>query len=103
MTDGNCPNCGAPIIAPVCDYCGTRHWGFEGVSGHPASKVTQLLNQGLITANEARGMLGLRRLEQTRSELEYELTKAKMQFLNDQHEMKRLYSEAIDAMRRYGK
>lgn len=21
----NCPNCGAPITGPVCEYCGTRH------------------------------------------------------------------------------
>lgn len=21
----NCPNCGAPISSPVCEYCGTRH------------------------------------------------------------------------------
>lgn len=21
----NCPNCGAPIISSVCEYCGTRH------------------------------------------------------------------------------
>lgn len=21
----NCPNCGAPISGPVCEYCGTRH------------------------------------------------------------------------------
>lgn len=25
----NCPNCGAPIISAVCEYCGTRHWEFE--------------------------------------------------------------------------
>lgn len=54
----NCPNCGAPIIAPVCDYCGTRHYGFEQVPGHPAQKVAQLLDNGLITVNEAREMLG---------------------------------------------
>lgn len=101
MTDGNCPNCGAPIIAPVCDYCGTRHWGFEEVPGHPASKVTQMLSQGLITPNEAREMMGLKRLEQTRSEVEYKLAKAKTQFLNDQYDLKRLYSEAIDTIRRY--
>ena len=22
----NCPNCGAPIIGSVCEYCGTRHY-----------------------------------------------------------------------------
>ena len=21
----NCPNCGAPVIGRVCEYCGTRH------------------------------------------------------------------------------
>lgn len=25
----NCPNCGAPITGPVCEYCGTRHYSQE--------------------------------------------------------------------------
>ena len=89
----NCPNCGAPIVAPVCDYCGTRHWGFEQVSGHPASKVTQMLDQGLITANEARRMMGLT--------IDDELELAKIRYTEELSSMKRLYSEAIIAMRRY--
>lgn len=65
----NCPNCGAPIIAPVCDYCGTRHWGFEEIPGHPASKITQLLECGIVTANEARKMLGIERNKEIQNAL----------------------------------
>ena len=66
MIDGNCPNCGAPIIAPVCDYCGTRHCGFENSStiectAAKTGKVLNLLQSGLVTPNEVREMLGMRR------------------------------------------
>ena len=35
----NCPNCGAPIIGRICEYCGTVHWRDSPVSGSavPAS------------------------------------------------------------------
>lgn len=36
----NCPNCGAPIIGRICEYCGTVHWQDSPVSGSavPASQ-----------------------------------------------------------------
>lgn len=94
----SCPNCGAPITAPVCDYCGTRHLGLEQV---PTSKVVDMLDKGLISINQAREMVGLKRLEEERIILELELAKAKTKALNDQCELKRLYSEALLAMRKY--
>ena len=42
-----------------------------------------------------------RQLELERAELENKLIKAKTQVINDQADMKTLYKDAIDAMRRY--
>lgn len=79
----NCPNCGAPIVAPVCDYCGTRHYyGPEDVE--VTSKIVNAVESGLMTPNEARGLLGL-----------------KTKMLAEKEEIKILYMEAIKAMRRY--
>lgn len=29
----NCPNCGAPITGPRCEYCGTQHYDHEAGTG----------------------------------------------------------------------
>ena len=64
----NCPNCGAPITGPVCEYCGTSFRGLRAtVPGiiddacdiPDAAKIIHMLDKGLITANEARKMMRL--------------------------------------------
>lgn len=60
---GNCPNCGAPIRGDECPYCGTaftrKHDGIPIYDTHGVYITSLLLNEGSITPNEARGMLGL--------------------------------------------
>lgn len=56
----NCPNCGAPITGPVCEYCGTMH---KSHYSGDASYICSLVEYGLITPNEARRRLGLDSLE----------------------------------------
>lgn len=84
----NCPNCGAPITGPVCEYCGTRHWGYQ--SGSAGSPVESMLSHGVITPNEARRILGMA-----------ELYDAKMELLKQQEIMRNLYDATIRAMRGY--
>lgn len=57
----NCPNCGAPIQGDICEYCGTV---FNKPSGNAAiaEEASRLLENGLITANEARSRMGLKRI-----------------------------------------
>lgn len=70
---GNCPNCGAPITGPECEYCGTKHRGYR-------REVPGLMEDACS---------------------DFEIAKAKIQLLSDQNAVKRLYWEAIQAMRRY--
>ena len=55
----NCPNCGAPIVTDVCAYCGTVFGTYKECSHN----VERLLDSGIITANEARKLCGLERIE----------------------------------------
>lgn len=59
----NCPNCGAPIRGDECPYCGTaftrKHDGIPIYDTHGAYITTLLFNEGVITHNEARRLLGL--------------------------------------------
>ena len=67
--------------------------------------VEQRLRDGTASAQETVHYLKLAsrktKLELERAELENKLIKAKTQVINDQADMKTLYKDAIDAMRRY--
>lgn len=68
--------------------------------------VEQRLLDGTASAQETTHFLKLAsrkaKLETERAELENELIKAKTQNLKDQADMKTLYKDAIEAMKRYG-
>lgn len=68
--------------------------------------VEQRLRDGTASAMETTHFLKLAsrksKLDAERAELENELIKAKTQNLRDQADIKTLYQEAINAMRRYG-
>lgn len=55
MIDTNCPNCGAIITGPKCEYCGTefRHDDSINVSFNIA-ECTKAYEMGLMTPNEIR-------------------------------------------------
>ena len=67
--------------------------------------VKQRLIDGTASAQETVHYLKLAsrktKLELERAELENKLIKAKTQVINDQADVKTLYKDAIDAMRRY--
>ena len=68
--------------------------------------VEQRLIDGTASSQETTHFLKLAsrkaKLEAERAELENELIKAKTQSIRDQADMKTLYKNAIEAMRRYG-
>lgn len=56
----NCPNCGAPIVAAKCEYCGTRFPGFEPVKPNDIyESYTGMVESGALTVNEARRLFDL--------------------------------------------
>ena len=67
--------------------------------------VEQRLRDGTASAQETTHFLKLAsqksKIELERAKLENELIKAKTQSINDQADMKVLYKNAIEAMRRY--
>lgn len=67
--------------------------------------VEQRLRDGTASAQETVHYLKLAstkaKLESERAQLENELIRAKIQSLRDQADIKKLYNDAIDAMRRY--
>ena len=67
--------------------------------------VKQRLIDGTASAQETVHYLKLAstkaKLESERAQLENELIRAKIQSLRDQADIKKLYNDAIDAMRRY--
>lgn len=67
--------------------------------------VEQRLRDGTASAQETTHFLKLAsrksKLEAERAEAELELMKAKTQAIHDQADMKTLYKEAIEAMKRY--
>lgn len=69
----NCPNCGAPIVANKCEYCGTVFTS----SPVPSAKV------GYCTET-----------------ITY--LRLKNQLLQRQIELDHLYTEALNAMKKYG-
>lgn len=71
MSEANCPNCGAPIRKPVCEYCGTL-LADGGLVDHditelysdnglvmvidtpkPSKELLEMVARGLITEIEA--------------------------------------------------
>lgn len=68
--------------------------------------VEQRLIDGTASAQETTHFLKLAsrkaKIELERAELENELIRAKTQSIRDQADMKTLYKDAIEAMRRYG-
>lgn len=36
----NCPNCGAPIIGRICEYCGTVHWQDNAINTADAGSLS---------------------------------------------------------------
>lgn len=98
----NCPNCAAPITGPVCEYCGTVfNKPSVGTVVYTTDNIPYLT---LYTPNEARELMGLPRikdLEAERYAMEARLLEAKMKTMAASDHMKRLYGEAIAAMRGY--
>ena len=96
----NCPNCGAPIISSQCEYCGTRfpNWTQELTE---TQELVDLVDKGLITPNEARERLGLKALEEKRYLLENQLLAAKTRAMEYNGAMRKLYEDALKAMRGY--
>lgn len=68
--------------------------------------VEQRLRDGTASAQETTHFLKLAsqksKIELERAKLENKLIEAKTQAINDQADMKTLYKDAIEAMRRYG-
>lgn len=63
----NCPNCGAPIVADQCEYCGTVFYTPKQCDHNDIlanhNTAERLLASGVITANEARELLGFNRID----------------------------------------
>ena len=61
-TRGNCPNCAAPIHGDECPYCGTvfvkKRKGID-IYDTNGDYIATLYENGILTANEARELLGL--------------------------------------------
>lgn len=65
----NCPNCGAPITGPKCEYCGTVFWDRrKELIENTVTLQMQIANTNclqkcieaaIMTPNQARRMMGL--------------------------------------------
>lgn len=60
----NCPNCGAVITGPKCEYCGTVFHNYR-----PLIAATNLINTrpnviDFLTTNEIRQLVGLEPLKE---------------------------------------
>lgn len=77
----NCPNCGAVITGPQCEYCGTRF--------------------RLYSENELVAVKTKANLEHEALRLENELLAAKTKVLTKAEVFKVLYKEAIKARHRH--
>lgn len=61
-SEGNCPNCGAPIRGDECPYCGTAFTRkYDGVDIYDTQGryLTTLFNSNVFTPNEVRELCGL--------------------------------------------
>lgn len=57
----SCPNCGAPITGPKCEYCGTV---FESTPIGTTLYSNNIPLLTLLTPNEARELMGLPRIKE---------------------------------------
>lgn len=73
----NCPNCGAPITGPKCEYCGTVHTSLKTVCDDKEVETFKKL-----------------RAKQRRLEIESELLKTRCDLTD-------LYYDVLKAMRKY--
>lgn len=70
----NCPNCGAPLRGDECAYCGTafiRKREGTDIYDQYGNYVTTLLENGLVTYNEARKLCGLDPKQRAEERREY--------------------------------
>ena len=79
----NCPNCGAVITGPQCEYCDTR-FDIDPVLYTPKKNMDKM-----------------DRLIKERLGLENELLSRKTRALADAAALKDLYTSALNAMRQY--
>lgn len=65
MSDTNCPNCGAVITGPKCEYCGTvfKHDDSNCIF-LDGNAIIESIAAGIITPNEARRRMGLLEAEE---------------------------------------
>jgi methionyl-tRNA synthetase len=75
----NCPNCGAVITGPQCEYCGTRFT--ESYRSDEVEKFRKLNNELYL--------------------LECELIRDKLRVLGHNNMLMHLYEDAIKSMRSY--
>lgn len=66
----NCPNCGAPITGPKCEYCGTI-FGHRLTQSESLTMILDEIDSALLTPNEVRELMGLPRLSMRRERNEY--------------------------------
>ncbi len=71
----NCPNCGAPINGPKCEYCGTLHEGIlvcnpVEIHPYPPSDAFRewIKSVKVATLNEKRAAFGLAPINKDESE-----------------------------------
>lgn len=92
LSTTNCPNCGAPIVADKCEYCGTvfhtsKRCDRDDILANYKT-AERLLASGVVTANEARELCGLNRISTPES---------------NPATLNKLYEDAIRAMRDYAR
>lgn len=98
----NCPNCGAPITSSQCEYCDTRFPNFAPPEPLTYNEeIIKLIQDGRMTPNEARECVGLKRLKEERYVLENRLLAAKTRAMEYNGAMRKLYEDALKAMRGY--
>lgn len=94
----NCPNCGAVITGPQCEYCDTR-FDINPVLYTP-KKIVDQTDQYLDKAVHKK-LKGKQQYLKRRLEIENELLRQKTNCLADSAAIKELYESALKAMRSY--
>lgn len=93
----NCPNCGAPVIGSRCEYCETHFPGYRPPSYYTA---VDMYDKAIKKIPHNRKRL---RLEEERLRVKNELVEASIKALENADRVNRLYEDAINAMRAYGR
>ena len=66
MNDTNCPNCGAVITGPKCEYCGTVFRRDDSnLIFLDGNAIIESIAKSIITPNEARRRMGLLEAEES--------------------------------------